>query len=379
VVIEALQVRERPAGVASGILDLCRALASADRGLRFTVLATAPRMFVELASADHWSVLSCPAARHGNLRKSVFTQVGVPRLCRRLEADLMHCLQFLVPLFPPCPVVATVHDLAWLDFPETIDVLRRRFYRLVVPRSLGGASAVVTNSEATTADVLRRFPGLRGRITTTPHGTPTWALDRARSAEQAYPRPARPFFLFVGTLEPRKNLIGLLEAYELFLATAASSGMDPKAIPDLVIAGGRGWNDRSLRKRMEALGRGGRVRATGYLDHDELWRHYRTARALVFPSLSEGFGLPILEAMAAGLPVMTSERGGMAEVAGRAARLVDPLDAAEMSRALGELAFDDDLCRRLVAMGRERVQLWDWRRTADLTVEVYRRILARVR
>lgn len=314
----------------------------------------------------------CPG---GNLRKSLFTQFKIAGLCRDLGADLLHSLQFLVPLNCPCPAVATVHDLAWLDFPETIDRLRRTFYRLVVPRSLERAAAVITNSEATSADVRRHFPQLAGKITTAPHGTPSWALRCAREDTGPHPAPERPFFLFVGTLEPRKNLSRLLEAYGLFLDAAVAEGWAPATIPDLVLVGARGWNLSALNTDIAEFQRRGRLRVCGYVPAEKLWRLYRTARALTFPSLGEGFGLPLLEAMAAGLPVMTSRRGGMAEVAGAAARYVDPLDPADMARALRDLAADDDLCADLVNRGRDRLAVWDWARTADRTVEIYRRVL----
>ncbi|MBE0567103.1 MAG: glycosyltransferase family 4 protein, partial [Krumholzibacteria bacterium] len=186
-------------------------------------------------------------------------------------------------------------------------------------------------------------------------------------------RAGRPRFLFVGTLEPRKNLEGILRAYTRFLAEA---GRPASACPSLLFVGGRGWCDGSLRAAMVRLQAQGHLEVRGWCEPAELWRLYRTARALLFPSLHEGFGFPILEAMAAGLPVLTSDRGAMAEVAGEAALLADPRDTGRLAGALAQLAWDEPLRARLAALGRARSGQWTWERTATATCAAYDRALA---
>ncbi|MEN8005622.1 MAG: glycosyltransferase family 1 protein [Candidatus Krumholzibacteriota bacterium] len=375
VILEALQVRPNPTGTGRGILDLCAALAEQDRGLDFSVLTTRRELFHDLDGRPGWRVVECPRARGGAFRKAVFTQFMLPGLVKRLGGDLLHCLQFLVPLRCPVPLVATVHDLAWRFFPETIEEPRLSYYRWLVPRSLAKADAVVANSRATASRTVDFFPQVGAKIHVTLHGTPRWVRERSCAEKIPDQAAGRPYFLFVGTLEPRKNLSRLLDAYESFLSSDEVRAQPPDSVPDLVLVGGRGWKESRLRTKIAQLEAGGRLTVVAYCGLDELWNFYCRARALVFPSLDEGFGLPILEAMAAGLPVLTSDRSGTAEVAGGKALLVNPENTAEIAAGLANLAFDEDLRRKLATGGRTRARELTWSRTAEQTVAVYHEML----
>ena len=374
IILEALQVRHDPAGTGRGILDLCRALAARDRGLDFSVLVTEPEVFGDLGAHPGWDLVPCPGARGGAMRKALFTQMQIPGLVRRLGGDILHCMQFLAPLRCPRPLVATVHDLAWLMYPETVEEPRRTYYRWLVPRTLSRAAAITVNSRATADETARLFPSVERRLRVTPHGTPSWVLDRGPA--QILDEARRPFFLFVGTMEPRKKLTRLLDAYEIFMAGDDVGGLDSRAIPDLVLVGGKGWKDTGLRSRLATLTEGGKLFIHDYCDDDTLWGLYGSAIALVFPSLHEGFGLPILEAMAAGLPVLTSNRAGMREVAGDKALLVDPENVVEIAEGLRVMAFEPTVRSTYAAAGPARARMWSWSRTADLTEAVYRELLS---
>jgi len=369
VVLDALLVNRRPTGVGRAILELVQALAGRDRGFDFLLLATEPSMFEQVAGAQGWRIRPCPAARGGTLRKALFTQFQVPRICSRQGAALLHSMQFVAPLKLSCPSVVTVHDLAYLRFPDTVEEPRRTYYRFFVPRSLSRAATIVTNSQSTADDVARFFPTAGRRVTPTFFGTPSWVWSQGTTV--APPVPARPFFLFVGTLEPRKNLERLLEAFELFLADAGKDSRPESEVPGLVFIGSKGWKDSSLQGKIRDLKARGKLEVRDYCDTDQLWGYYRTARALLFPSLHEGFGFPILEAMGAGLPVLTSARGAMVEIGGDAVLAVDPDDPRDMARGMAAIAWDLDLRRQLVAAGTHRSRNWSWERTADLTTNVY--------
>lgn len=370
VVLDALLVRPRPAGVGRAILDWTCALAAEERFCDFAVLCAHPWMFAEVSRRPGWHVVPCHGAGGSSLRKAVWTQIAMPRLLRRLSADLLHSLQFVAPLRAPCPTVVTVYDLGYLHHGHTTEEPRRTFYRWLVPRSLRTASAVACVSDATAQDVRSVFPYVADRLQVTPLGVPTWVQRRpTRPAVKDETAP----FLFVGTLEPRKNLERLLCAYQDFRRQRQRLN---RACPRLVIVGQRGWKDRSLRRSLAAATDEGGVVVKGYCSQEELWRQYGLALALLFPSLHEGFGLPILEAMAAGTAVVTSDRGATAEVAGDAALLVDPLDHTALVGAMSRLVDEPELVRELEARGRENLCRWSWSRTAEITCEIYRRVLS---
>jgi glycosyltransferase involved in cell wall biosynthesis len=246
---------------------------------------------------------------------------------------------------------------------------RRTYYRWFVPASLRRADAILGISEATAADVRRHYPAVADRVVATPFATPGWIGEHLATAGDDSGAP-RERFLFVGTLEPRKNLERLLEAYALARGRAQGAGFPP-----LLLVGGRGWKDSRLRRHVEALTAQGCLEVRDYCSQEDLGRLYATSLALLFPSLYEGFGFPILEGMAAGLPVLTADRGAMAEVAGDAALLVDPDDTEALASGLQRLATDAALRRRLAQAGPARARPWTWARTAAATAAVYRGLL----
>lgn len=262
-------------------------------------------------------------------------------LSRYAGADVLHCPTYSGPTRPRVPTVVTVHDLAVLRFPETFPRWTRTYAPRAVPRTVRAAACVIAVSEFTAREVeeLLRVP--RERIRVVPNAVePVFAPGG--------PRAEGEYVLAVGTLEPRKNLPRLAEA-------ARRVGRE------LRVVGETGWGD----VRLEG------ARVLGRVDDAELARLYRGAACLAYPSLYEGFGIPVLEAMACGTPVVTSRGGGTEEVAGGAAVLVDPLDveaiAAGIEEAVGRRA-------ELRALGLERARAFSWDDSARRTVAVYREV-----
>lgn len=362
VVLEALALRARPTGVAASLLELMTALASSDRGCTFVVAAAAREPFTAISARPDWRVVVCPGMENA-LRRAWFVQRGLSALCRRHDAAILHSLQPLAPLRVPCPLVVTVHDLAWREMPEVVPRARRLYYDTLLPAGLRRASRVLASSEATADGLRRHFPDLSDRVRVTPLGTPTWVYHTLGEGRQG-PSP-RPYFLFVGALEPRKNLPRVLDAYERLLEERGAEA------PDLRLVGPEGWAMGPLRERLARPLLRDRVRLCGYCDRPRLRQMYEEAVALVFPSLGEGFGLPVLEAMACGLPVLTSDRGALREVAGQDALLVDPLDIDAITWAMRRLVDDGALRERLRRAGPERAARWSWERTAEMTTAAY--------
>ena len=259
--------------------------------------------------------------------------------------------------------VITVHDLDFLDHPHRTTAEVHRDYAALVRRHAARAAHVVVPSRHTAAEVERRLHVPPEAISVCPNGAPDWP---ARDAP-----PATGHVLFVGTLEPRKNIAGLLDAYARLVARSPG-------VPDLVLAGGGGTRARGAAdwlQRMERPPLAGRVQRTGYLDRGTLRTLYAGARALVLPSLDEGFGLPALEAMTVGVPVVASNRGALPEVVGDAGLLVDPTDAEAIADALESVLTDDALAGRCVARGLRRAREFTWRASARSLRRAYRKAI----
>jgi glycosyltransferase involved in cell wall biosynthesis len=263
---------------------------------------------------------------------------ALPLLARRERVDVLHCPGYRAPLRAPMPVVVTVHDLAVLRYPEVFPRWSRTYSRATLRPILRNAARVIAVSELTKRDLVELLAVPDERIRVVPN-----AVDAVFSPEG--PRAEGDYVLAVGTLEPRKNLPRLVEAMR---------GLDL----ELRVVGPRGWG-------------GVAVRSLGYVPDDELARLYRGAACLAYPSLYEGFGIPVLEAMACGTPVVTSAGSAMAEVAAGAAVLVDPLDPDAIAAGIREaIERRDELSRA----GVERARAFTWDAAAALTADVYREL-----
>lgn len=369
ILIDGQPARPPCTGVAWSIVELVHALADVERGARFALATDHPELFPDLQAAPEWEIHPCNAGGGGAARLR-WTQLGLPALARRLRADLIHATTFPAPLRPPCPTVLTVHDVAFHHFPRTVTRARLWAYRALLPPSLRRAGLILVNSANTARELAAYRPDIADRIVETIFGTPRWVLDRDPPAL----RPPGAPILFVGALEPRKNLVGLLEG---FLRFRADLQVDPggPAPPRLVIVGSGGWCNSKEIKRMDQMVQDGLLERVGHCDRADLWNRLISARVLLFPSLHEGFGFPILEAMAARLPVITSDRGAMREVAGDAALRVDPEDPEDIARALARLWRDEEPARSLSEAGLDHCRRFDWRTTAERTYSAYQRLL----
>ncbi len=282
--------------------------------------------------------------------------------------DLFHSTTLAWPSGFEGPVVTTCFDLTFLTHPECHTAMNRLHCLEGMLEATLAESHVIAISEATAAEVKEHFATPSQRLSVIPIAAGAdWAprdTDVMRGALDALGVPGE-FFLAVGTREPRKNLMRLLDAH-----AALEPGL--RADVPLVVAGGSGWNSSELDQRLE---QSESVIALGHVDRTVLGDLYSCAKAFVYPSLAEGFGLPILEAMACGAPVITSNRSSMPEVAGEAALLVDPEDTEAITNALIRIASEPGLARSLSERGAKRAQAFSWQRTAQETFEVYARVL----
>lgn len=303
----------------------------------------------------------------------VYQQIrsGLFRLhTRRMRGFLLHTPNYVLMPFDG-PTLTTVHDLSWLSFPDAHPVERVRFLDKHLPETLARANLVLTDSEFIAAEIASRFALPRTKIRAIPLGVD--AAYRPRTAEEILATLARhglersAYLLVVATLEPRKNLARLVRAY-------AALPTSTKARHPLVIVGARGWLHRELERTVAPLEASGSVRRLGYIGEDELPLLYAGAHAFAFPSLYEGFGLPVLEAMASGVPVLTSNVSSLPEVAGDAALMVDPNDEASLRDGLARLLDDSAWRTNASARGIARSRDYPWSRCVDATIDAYRAV-----
>lgn len=310
-----------------------------------------------------------PRDGRSGLRRILYDQIGIRRECRRLRANLVHYPANVGNLFETPRAVLTVHDLSFLRNPAWFRWERAMYYRHAVKRSVRSAERIIADSYATAVDLQDMLGVPRDRIDVIPLGVDDAfqpvSPDEVAAVRHKYGLPPS-FFLYYGTLEPRKNLPRLIEAW------SAIAGECPQ---DLVIAGREGWQVGSIRKAAEGSAYASRIHFVGFIPREELPALIGTAHAFVWPSLWEGFGLPPLEAMACGVPVLTSNVSSMPEVMGDAALLVDPADVKTLATGMGRLAADDTLRVELKAKGLARAAQFTWERTAERTLAVYRKVL----
>jgi glycosyltransferase involved in cell wall biosynthesis len=268
-------------------------------------------------------------------------------------------------------VVLTVHDLSFMRSPEWFRWERAKYYRASIRPSVRQADAIIADSEATAADLHSILQVPRERVSVVPLGVnPSLAPSDAGAIKRARVKYGLPekFFLYLGTIEPRKNLPRLIEAFDSIAANLDC---------DLVIAGREGWKPEATRRAHADAARRDRIHFPGFIANEDMAAVLSAARAFVWPSLFEGFGLPPLDAMACGTPVVTSNTSSLPEVTGDAALLVDPLRVDAIAAAMKRIAADEPLRTQLRAAGFARAKLLTWRRTVEMTAEVYRRVVAR--
>ena len=283
--------------------------------------------------------------------------------------DLFHATDHLLPRLSRVRSVFTLHDLVFRFYPETHMPLNRWFLTLMMPHFLRAADMVIAVSECTKRDAMRLYGLDEAKIRVIYEGVdPRFRSADPETIEAVRARYGLPerFILSVGTIEPRKNLTTLLEAYR----TLRDRGSDFK----LVIVGRKGWLYEGFFRRLRELGLEGEVVFPGFVPDEDLPALYSAAELFVFPSLYEGFGLPPLEAMACGTPVVCSNAASLPEVVGNAAIMVDPYDVEGLAEAMHRVLADADLREELREKGLARARQFTWERTARETVAVYREV-----
>ena len=276
----------------------------------------------------------------------------------KIDSGILHAPTPVTPMWrkPKCKLIVTVHDLTPLQFPHYHNLRRRIYFRTILRQVIRIADEIISVSHSTKDDILSYFSLPADKIS---------VIHQSSEMQPRYEKlPAKygideDYILYVGTVEPRKNLLRLMDAYNQL-----------KTDVKLVIVGAYGWKNKAVYEEKNP-----NIVFTGYVPEEDLPVFYTNAKFFIYPSMYEGFGIPILEAMNCHCPVITSNISSMPEVAGDAALLVDPYSVEEIKNAMAKLLQDDDLRRRMIAAGVERAKNFSWKKTAEKTIAVYHKAL----
>ncbi len=293
----------------------------------------------------------------------------------RLRLDLYHSTHYVLPAVVPCKAVVTIHDIIHLLYPEFLPSPLAFFYaQRMIRRSLSRGDRIISDSQNTKTDLMEYFDVDGRKIRVVYPGVAETFRDRLPKSELdrklAEFEIERPYLLFVGNPKPHKNLDNVIKAYARALEIHPFEA-------DLVCVGDRSGIEFKVRQRASQLGLADRLHLLGHVDDEALPALYQGATLFLFPTLYEGFGLPVVEAMASGLPVVTSNTSALKEVAEGYAHLVNPLDVEEIAKAIAQCMADQDHREALVKLGLRRAEDFRWSRTAEQTLEVYNSALRR--
>lgn len=352
-------------GVGTYTFELARALAAQAPADEFELISPLP--YDETGPVDAPANLQLIYSRPNLLQRRWWT-LGLPSYLKRNPVALFHGTNYEVPLRAQCPTVVTIHDLSLLLHSSTHEARAVRRARLLLPLMARKANRIITPSEQVRNEVCEHLKIPRDKVfatplaprsTFTPLPLPETVETRRRLGIED------EFLLFAGTIEPRKNLPTVIEALEILLLV---TGWEPQ----LVVAGKIGWKVDEVLARVQKSPIRDRVRLVGFVTDEELRALYSSCSAFIYPSIYEGFGLPPLEAMACGAPVIAS---GVPSIKESVARIVSATDSTKLAEVIVELLTDDEERQSLSARGLKHAREFSWQRTAALTREVYAQAL----
>jgi len=366
IAIDAHSVGAKLGGNESYATNLIEALAEIDRSSQYTVYVT-KREAVERFS-NRWPNFSV----RSTLPHTPFIRIPLTLSAelRRNPVDVLH-VQFTAPPFSPCPVVVSIHDLSFEHLPQTFKWRSRKQLRITVRRSAREAAHVIALSEFVRRDLIETYDLSPRKVSAIPLAAaerfaPVQNEEELQRVRQTYGITGG-YILTVGAIQPRKNLGRLVAAY----ARLRKSRPD---VPKLVLAGKCAWLYDETLSTIKELDLGDSVILTGYVPETDLPALYSGATCFVYPSYFEGFGLPPLEAMKCGTPVIVGNQTSLPEVVGDAAVLFDPFDTDALAAALDKVISDSDLRAALSVQGLARAKLFNWQETARQTLAVYKKI-----
>ncbi|HEY3104567.1 MAG TPA: glycosyltransferase family 1 protein [Pyrinomonadaceae bacterium] len=367
IAIDAHSVGTQLAGNESYAVNLIEALAEIDQANQYTLYVTKRSAldrfrnrwanFTVKRTLPHTPLVRIPITLSAELRKN--------------PVDVLH-VQYTAPPFAPCPVVATIHDLSFEHLPETFNRRSRTQLRVTVRRTARNAAQILTLSEFSRRDIIETYKIDPECVSVTPAAAPSHFSAVTDETELRRIRLTygikRDYILALGSIQPRKNLVRLINAY-----AALRNNRTGLTLPQLVLAGKRGWLEAETIRAAKQSDACKDILFVGYVSEIDLPALYSGALCFAYPSYFEGFGLPVVEAMLCGTPVIAGNRTSLPEVVGSAGVLVDPFDETAIAEGLAELIENPDYRAQLRVKGLERAKTFSWKTTARLTLQAYER------
>jgi len=369
--IDATALPPQPVGAGNYIIQLIRALVAENFNDQLVIFAQEKGLeLIDLPSDSSidWQIVqdSSPGSR------LIWEQTVLPSLARKTRIDLLHSLHYTKPLRLTCASVVTFHDMTYYLYPQLHTRTRRLVFPTAIRISARQSDAIITVSESTRLDAIRLLSIAPEKIITTQLGVDSSFrvindIEVTQQVAAKYNLPEK-FLLYLGTIEPRKNLPVLIRSYKILV--------DGGTAHKLVLVGKFGWMYQEVLDLVKELNLQDLVSFTGYVPQEDLPLVYNLASLFVYPTVYEGFGLPALEAMACGVPVITSQIASLPEIVGDAGLLIPVDDVAALHSAMSLVLEDNQLREKLIRDGLKRSKKFSWERTAQLTQQVYENVLS---
>jgi len=359
-------------GIAHYTYNLVKNLLIQDRRNNYVLFfdAKVSQSLKNILEQSNCSIKYFPVVKRKKFFPFIYSHFLIGNFLNKQKLDLFHTPTGSIPLFYKGRAVITIHDLAIYKHPEWFPLGQWFSKKIVVPWSLKKADKIIAVSRKTKQDIIDFFQVPENRIQViyeapSLRGDPSFYSRQTLQSPKAKPQNLGGYALFIGTLEPRKNLIRLLKAFALYCRKY------PKKTEKLVIIGGKGWKFEPIYQAVMDLKLKTKVVFTGYVSEKRKIELLKWAKVLVFPSLYEGFGLPALEAMSLGVPVICSNNSALGEISNQAAFLVNPRDIRSIFRGLARVLSNKTLREELREKGLARVQLFSWSKCAQETLKVF--------
>jgi len=368
--INALVVGEKKTGIAYYTIELLKELIKYSE-CTFFIFVQNKDYFDCISKYTNVKFIEMPISKKGILSRLYAEQIKIPKFSDELSLDLIHSTAFTIPVWAKCKNIVTVHDMVYKVYPETLNKNRKWYYNFFFDMCIRKADSTICVSENTRYDVLKYLkvdPKITHTILEGVDAEKFNISNQTTSIIKRFDMLELPdkYILFVGSIEPRKNLITLIEAYKDLVELIEHK---------LVIVGAKGWKSSDLYEAINKFNLINKVIFTGYIEDELMPMIYSKADIFVFPSLYEGFGLPLLEAMACETPVITSNQSCLPEIVGDAAITVNPIKTKDLSSSIQLLLENKALTEELINKGRDRVRVLNWRTAAIKTMQLYKKTI----